>query len=558
MRKLTLLLILLLVMEVPVTGSAAPSIRAVKTDNKISLSILDIPSNITSLQMDITFNKSITSAEMSWSKLFDFRAIKNTDNATGTKITIYIDELTPLTANGRIDIGQLTITGLQEGTVISSTGYLKLINTSLNELTYNNTAFSLSNNTTGGVISPPPTTAPTPSPTPTPSQSNSNEGNLTYSSDTNIIQQVYTTGNVVTVKTNSPKLIDEISKSNYPMLDLSNQSGVNVMLSGSVVSTLMDSGKTLEIITKNLSYNLDPKRLITTANLKDGETSVEIAEVSKLPGGFNTIVTPVSVKITHTYQNKTTEIKKFKAFSPAVISYTGARTNHRVGRILADGTLAPMPGVIESDKNARLAVFNSMFTGAFALVEETAVDLKGMANHWAARDISAFAARDIITRLGDFSPDEKITRGEFLEIVIRSLGLYDIAGGKNPFTDVYAGNKYKNSIAIGKEYNIVSGNTDGTFKPDSQITREEAAKIICNAFRQIGIVLEEGNGQSTLAAFKDRAQIGSWVVVDFETLVQNKVFSGDDKGYLNPKGNITKAETVSVMARILRSVGLGG
>ena len=82
---------------------------------------------------------------------------------------------------------------------------------------------------------------------------------------------------------------------------------------------------------------------------------------------------------------------------------------------------------------------------------------------------------------GNLRPDEPITRAEF----IKMIAAIDKGGeGKAPFTDI-AGHKYE------KEINQVYGNkrilgyTDGTFKPDSFLSRGEAAAFLNRVFNRV-------------------------------------------------------------------------
>ena len=80
---------------------------------------------------------------------------------------------------------------------------------------------------------------------------------------------------------------------------------------------------------------------------------------------------------------------------------------------------------------------------------------------------------------GTFKPNNPITRQEFCTIVAKYLGLENT--GEAKFTDtkgVYA----EGFIAQLVEKNIVSGYNDGSFKPNANITRAEATRILNGVF----------------------------------------------------------------------------
>lgn len=87
---------------------------------------------------------------------------------------------------------------------------------------------------------------------------------------------------------------------------------------------------------------------------------------------------------------------------------------------------------------------------------------------------------------GLFLAENLIHRDEFLKIVLESISQENkITNCKNsPFPDVadYWAVHY---VCLGKEKNIISGNIDGKFYPQNNISFIEAAKIISNALKLV-------------------------------------------------------------------------
>jgi len=104
-----------------------------------------------------------------------------------------------------------------------------------------------------------------------------------------------------------------------------------------------------------------------------------------------------------------------------------------------------------------------------------------IAGHWAEEYIRALARRGWINGHpdGTFQPDRTITRAEFIAIVVRVLGLE--RSGEKTFTDT-ANHWARDEIATAYKHGIVEGYDDDTFGPDDPITREQMAKIMVNAF----------------------------------------------------------------------------
>ncbi|MEK5231521.1 5'-nucleotidase C-terminal domain-containing protein [Lysinibacillus sp. FSL K6-0232] len=79
---------------------------------------------------------------------------------------------------------------------------------------------------------------------------------------------------------------------------------------------------------------------------------------------------------------------------------------------------------------------------------------------------------------GTFKPDTKVTRGQAAKMIAGALQL-DTKNVTNPnFSDVPASNPYYGSIAALAELKVISGYDDDTFRPNQTITHGNLAKIL--------------------------------------------------------------------------------
>ncbi len=110
------------------------------------------------------------------------------------------------------------------------------------------------------------------------------------------------------------------------------------------------------------------------------------------------------------------------------------------------------------------------------------IEFKDVEKHWAKRAVNEMGSRMVIEGKGNgmFSPDQNITRAEYAAIVVRGLGL-KLERGATPFKDVNLTDWYNGAIHTAYEYGLISGYEDGSFRPNEQITREQAAVIMAKA-----------------------------------------------------------------------------
>ena len=146
---------------------------------------------------------------------------------------------------------------------------------------------------------------------------------------------------------------------------------------------------------------------------------------------------------------------------------------------------------------------------------------------------------------GTVQPEGQITRAEACTIFFRLLtdSSRDYYFSKtNDYTDVNAGDWFNNAISTLSNAGIVTGYNDGTFRPNQPITRGEMAKIIANFAN-----LSKGG-----KTFSDLS--GHWSKTYVELAAGNGWIAGYPDGSFRPDQKITRAETVTMINRVLERV----
>lgn len=146
---------------------------------------------------------------------------------------------------------------------------------------------------------------------------------------------------------------------------------------------------------------------------------------------------------------------------------------------------------------------------------------------------------------GTVQPEGQITRAEACTIFFRLLtdSSRDYYFSKtNDYTDVNAGDWFNNAISTLSNAGIVTGYNDGTFRPNQPITRGEMAKIIANF----------ANLNKGTKSFTDLS--GHWSKTYVELAAGNGWIAGYPDGSFRPDQKITRAETVTMINRVLERV----
>lgn len=144
---------------------------------------------------------------------------------------------------------------------------------------------------------------------------------------------------------------------------------------------------------------------------------------------------------------------------------------------------------------------------------------------------------------GTVHPNGQITRAEVATIFFRLLrdevrdGAYTTS---NSYSDVAYGKWYNNPISTMSALGIITGYPDGTFKPNKPITRAEFAAIAARFD-------ETQSGKS--ATFSD--VIGHWAAKEIGIAYYNDWIKGYPDGTFKPDQNITRAEAMTLINRVL-------
>ncbi len=144
---------------------------------------------------------------------------------------------------------------------------------------------------------------------------------------------------------------------------------------------------------------------------------------------------------------------------------------------------------------------------------------------------------------GTYRPDSSVTRAEAAALIARITDGFDDTHTyriNHEFTDVADGAWYKNYVNYLSDKNYVSGYSDGTYRPDNSVTRAELAKIICS-------YLGEAPAENT--QYTDIQ--GHWAEGYIAALSAKGIITGYDDGTFRPNAPVSRAEMITLINRAL-------
>ncbi|HAU31989.1 MAG TPA: hypothetical protein DCW46_06985 [Desulfotomaculum sp.] len=166
-------------------------------------------------------------------------------------------------------------------------------------------------------------------------------------------------------------------------------------------------------------------------------------------------------------------------------------------------------------------------------------------NHWAGKQISDWIDKGLAQGYpdGTFKPDNSITRAEFVSLINRSFQL--TSSVKTDFSDVSPTNWFAGDIARARAAGYITGFEDGTFRPNKQISRQEAAAILARL-----LILETSADNSAyLNEFTDAKDISAWSRGSVGAVVAKGLMNGYPDQTIRPAANISRAEAIVTLDR---------
>lgn len=168
--------------------------------------------------------------------------------------------------------------------------------------------------------------------------------------------------------------------------------------------------------------------------------------------------------------------------------------------------------------------------------------------HWAFASVERAAELGLVTGYSDgtFRPDTPVTRAQFVLMLWRMCGKPAAAKAAS-FADASA-DWYQDALSWAVEKGYVNGLSDTRFGPDAPITRQQAMAIL---FRLNG---GQSGAELTLTGiyeqtFADSTTIASWAKDATWWAVYHELVSGVGGSRIAPEANASRAQIAAILLR---------
>lgn len=151
-----------------------------------------------------------------------------------------------------------------------------------------------------------------------------------------------------------------------------------------------------------------------------------------------------------------------------------------------------------------------------------------------------------------FSPEEKVTRADFIVSLVNALGL-----GEMPYQDEYEDvnmeSVYASYIETAYQYGLMDYDQSNQFNPEDPIVRSDAFEMIAHAMSIMSLNsnLSSSEVEGVLSEFSDTCDMDDAYKKDIASVINFGIVSGTCNHELALERALTKAEMATLLNQLL-------
>ncbi|WP_337104181.1 S-layer homology domain-containing protein [Paenibacillus sp. YIM B09110] len=356
---------------------------------------------------------------------------------------------------------------------------------------------------------------------------------------------------------------------------------VNIKLNGQLLHNLEQKATTLVIQTEKMVFTLPAESIYSDAIVADrlgsqillqdvkvwlsvghatSETSKRLQDAAERLDAE--IISPaITFAIKVEYGDKTEDEVRYSKYPDRLLAIAPEVDMNRITTAVAlepNGTIRHVPSRIVKVDGKRYVKISDLSNGTYAVIHHSQ-SFTDVEKHWSKPAVNDLGSRLILSAPvnGFFHPNSDITRAEFAGILVRSLGLSRVKGPMR-FVDVKEEEWYSGAVQTAYAYGLISGFGDDTFRPNDNITREQAFIMLAKAMMLIHTDKSQQtvNPSAPLHRFVDSDSLSEWARSGAAMVVEAGLVSGRGGNTLSPKAYITRAEAAMIVWRLLQQAKL--
>lgn len=169
---------------------------------------------------------------------------------------------------------------------------------------------------------------------------------------------------------------------------------------------------------------------------------------------------------------------------------------------------------------------------------------------WAEESVTYLKGKNIVSGDddGNFRPNDNITREEFTKLVVSAFYGSEKATGELPFTDIAYGAWYSEYVDIAYAKGIIGGLDDTTFGVGRNITRQDMAAILYRI-----IADTENDEELEEVVFDDDDSVADYAKEAVRYMASKGIINGMGDNLFAPTQNATRAQAARILFSVLNA-----
>lgn len=170
--------------------------------------------------------------------------------------------------------------------------------------------------------------------------------------------------------------------------------------------------------------------------------------------------------------------------------------------------------------------------------------------HWAYDAINFLHWKEIVSgdENGNFNPESNITRAETVKLLCAAFGTEPQTAAAQAFEDTPAEHWAFGYIAAANGAELVNGDENGAFRPDDNISRQELAVMLYRFAVKYGMSFEGAKPN-----FTDSLEIADYAKAAVGSMAENGIITGNENNAFMPQSFATRAQAAAMVYRIIKN-----
>lgn len=173
---------------------------------------------------------------------------------------------------------------------------------------------------------------------------------------------------------------------------------------------------------------------------------------------------------------------------------------------------------------------------------------------YAETAINTLVQKGIVAGVGNgqFAPQNSLTRAQISKMMVLSLG-YELKPYTGGFSDVKTSDWFAPYVQTAVDNGLFTGYTDGSFKPNQTINRQEISAVSVRTAVKAGVVNEAKVAKFVMekSNYTDKASVPSWAANQVAWLEAQGVFADIATTTFEPAKTVNRGEAAAIVYNTL-------